>query len=610
MNNLKSYNKKHFCFYIMLSIFLSSNAQEKLTGTFGNQTVQALPRTMEKQTVKTPLDLPFLEDFSTYTGFPDLLRWSDSTAYINQHMSLYSISIGMATLDGADSNGELYPLGFGEIHRPGDSLTSQYINLETILPSDSVYLSFFYQCGGLGLKPGNGDSLIVDFHNGTGWENVWAVNGNISDVEWRQVLLPIKEDKFLHGQFRFRFRNIISPSGGGVIPTNCDFWNLDYIRMNKNRHHNDTVVKDVAFTRPPNSVLRQYAAMPWRHFKLVETSERGNIDFYFANHDNVSNQNITSYYKISRPGSSYADSTLIGANNYAAFENTEYSEPVTRNLFPFVGTDSVDYLVETKIIASSIYPKTNNVASRLHRFSNYYAYDDGTAENGYDLNQAGNMVAIKYETKQKDSLRGVYMYFNTTRDTAFNTNYFDLCVWANDGGIPGQLIYVKSGFTPSFNNENRFQKLMFDSAIVVNDHFFVGWRKTTERIMSVGIDLNTPTSQKNFYNRGQQWEASSFNYAIMIRPIIAHQQISGMENPVTDTEKPLIFPVPASHAVTLTYPDLRRPWLVTITDLSGRTVFQATRPQEINVLSFGNGIYIASFIEGREKHYQKIVIQR
>ena len=74
-------------------------------------------------------------------------------------MSLYSISVGVATLDGADSKGDLYPLGFGQSHRKGDSLTSHSINLGGLQMSDSIYLSFFYQSGGLGAKPGKGDSL-------------------------------------------------------------------------------------------------------------------------------------------------------------------------------------------------------------------------------------------------------------------------------------------------------------------------------------------------------------------------------------------------------------------------------------------------------------------
>ncbi len=611
MNEYSVITKYIVCLVFPIVTLTSSlYSQEELTGLFSNRALQEKSQTLEKRSSVLPLKLPFIDDFSTTTGYPNQNLWSDSTAYINKHMSLYGISIGVATLDGADSKGDLYPLGFGQTHRKGDSLTSQPINISEFQLSDSIYLSFFYQSGGLGPKPGLGDSLIVDFYDTSKWTKVWATDGNISDDKWRQVLIPIKKEVYLHEQFRFRFRNIVSPSGGGVIATNCDMWNIDYVRLDAGRHINDTVVKDVAFTRPPNSVLKQYSSMPWKHYALSSANERGNIDFYFANHDNINNQNITIYYKVSRIGSTYSDSSLIGAMNYQAFEQIEYSEPVTQNLFPLINTDSVDYLLETKLLTSASYPKYNNVASRLHHFSNYYAYDDGSAEDGYNLNQTGNMAAVKYETSQGDSLRGVYMYFNTTRDTSFNTNYFDLCVWANDGGTPGRLIYSKSGFTPSFNNQNRFAKLMFDSAIYVSGYFFVGWRKTTDRIMSVGIDKNTIVSQRNFYNLGQQWKSSAYNYAIMIRPILERKTTTGIESHQSKNELIYVYPIPTNSVLNISYPDHKRPWMVTVSDLSGRSIYQSKRPDSIDCSHLDNGIYIISFTEGREKQYQKIIIQK
>lgn len=611
MSNI-SKSLQYFTVYFSLTLLtiLAAKGQEELTGLYSNQQLRCEPYRQKQMEVTLPITLPFFDDFSTIQGYPDPHKWTDSTAYINRHISLYSISIGVATLDGADARGELYPLSFGQSHRNADSLSSQSINLADLQLSDSIYLSFFYQSGGLGAKPGTGDSLIVDFYNGTRWKTVWAVDGGIEGENWHCRLIPVQSEEYLIQNFRFRFRNIVSPSGGGVIATNCDMWNIDYVRLDKNRHSNDTIVRDVAYIRPPNSVLKQYSSIPWRHYILGSGSERGNIDFYFANHDNIDNQNITTYYRIVRQGSSYIDSALIGAMNYPAFAQVEYSEPVTHNLFPLVSADSVDYLVETKLITSANYPKSNDVATRLHRFSNYYAYDDGSAENGYNLNQAGNMAAVKYQTAIGDSLRGVYIYFNTTRDTLYQTNYFDLCVWADDGGMPGEMIYTQGGFAPSFGNNHQFKKFLFDSAVFVSGYFFVGWRKTTDRIMSVGIDKNTQTTQRNFYNLGQQWVPSAYNYAVMIRPIISRNIVTSMP-PVTDEIKQFItFPVPANDMLTISYPDNKRPWQVSITDMVGRLNYQSYRPEVIDVTKFDAGVYIITFIEGRERYIQKIIISR
>ncbi len=601
--------KRNLPLVILIIAWLTTQAQEHLTGLTVNPHLPQKAQISKKNILSEPLSLPFFDDFSTYMGYPTPSKWSDSAAYINQHLVNYGISIGVATLDATDSNGRLYPLGFGQIYRPGDSLTSRAINLSGLSPADSVYLSFFYMPGGLADLPQTGDSLLVDFWDGQQWRNTWKTSGN-KPAQWKQVLLPITETSYFSDTFRFRFRNIISPSGGGIIATNCDFWHIDYVKLDKNRHHNDTIIRDVTITRPPNFAFRQYSFIPWRHYQSYFYLTYGTIDFYFANHDNNNNQNITSYYKISNPFGTYKDSVLVGAMNYEAFEQIEFSAPINRNLFPLNNNDSAVYLLETKIIASSMYPTFNNTGQRYHIFSNYYAYDDGTAENGYDLNQAGGRVAVKFEMYAEDSLRGVYIYFNPTNDSAYLTNYFTLCVWQDNGGIPGQLIYSKPGCTPRFNYEGHFSRILLDTAIFLPKSFFIGYQKNTNQFMSVGLDMSRQIPQRNFYNLGQQWVASAYPYPLMIRPIVSRNQIVGINSQPSQTETPNAYPNPATTNLYISYPDPIRKWHTTLLDMTGRVKYEGTRPEFINCQTLDNGLYIIRFTEGRETTTQKIIINR
>ena len=71
---------------------------------------------------------------------------------------------------------------------------------------------------------------------------------------------------------------------------------------------------------------------------------------------------------------------------------------------------------------------------RYQQFFNYYAYDDGSAENGYGLGGAGTAnasVAYQFNTFRKDTLRGVKMFFNRTYDDA-SQDYFRIGVWEHD----------------------------------------------------------------------------------------------------------------------------------------------------------------------------------
>ncbi|MEY3849764.1 MAG: hypothetical protein RJA38_205, partial [Bacteroidota bacterium] len=118
------------------------------------------------------LTLPFFDDFSRYslpTNDPAVLttwqRWSDTCAFINTGFPIAPPTIGVATLDGLRADG--YPYNFADEFSYGsaDTLTSLPIDLSTLTATDQVFLSFFYQGGGLGNNPDVGDSLIVEFYS-------------------------------------------------------------------------------------------------------------------------------------------------------------------------------------------------------------------------------------------------------------------------------------------------------------------------------------------------------------------------------------------------------------------------------------------------------------
>ena len=69
-------------------------------------------------------------------------------------------------------------------------------------PSDSIYLSFYWQPEGRGNQPDNGDSLILQFKNpsdanpATAWKNIWGINGYknpVSDTTFHLVMIPVKD---------------------------------------------------------------------------------------------------------------------------------------------------------------------------------------------------------------------------------------------------------------------------------------------------------------------------------------------------------------------------------------------------------------------------------
>ena len=130
------------------------------------------------------LTLPFFDDFSRYslpTNDPGVManwqRWTDTCAFINTGFPIAPPTIGVASLDGLRADG--YPYNFADEFSYGsaDTLTSLPIDLSGLSAADQVFLSFFYEGGGLGNSPDAGDSLIVEFYSPFGagqWTQVWT----------------------------------------------------------------------------------------------------------------------------------------------------------------------------------------------------------------------------------------------------------------------------------------------------------------------------------------------------------------------------------------------------------------------------------------------------
>ena len=118
------------------------HAQESVIGLTSNGIIksQYLKQKQEAGTkskqLQDTLELPFFDDFSKYSVYPDPARWEDQYAFINNTYGVNPISIGVATLDAIDHTGSIYENAnsFGFI---ADYLTSRPIDLD-YLPSDGV----------------------------------------------------------------------------------------------------------------------------------------------------------------------------------------------------------------------------------------------------------------------------------------------------------------------------------------------------------------------------------------------------------------------------------------------------------------------------------------
>jgi len=607
---------------------LDINAQEILIPLSENPVLKAHQKNqpLEKDFKATDtLELPFIDDFSTSYLYPDANLWADSFAFINNAYPDLPPSIGVATFDAIDETGNFYPNSGYEIPFIADYLTSKPINLD--YPGDnSIYLSFYYQPQGLGDNPEEQDSLILEFYDiqDSVWNKVWSVAGT-TNQDFQQVIIQISASKYLKKGFQFRFKNIASLSSSSVPSKvgNVDHWHIDYVYLNRNRNASDLVKHDIAFVSTMLPFLKDYSAMPWKHF-LVNPSQMlaTNIEVTYRNNDNVNRliERIDFIFK-DNSGGLPNDTLEGGSSDLSPGDLVNFKAPFN---YPFTtnSSDTASFTITAKITTDDFDPTMNNEVSYIQRFNNYYAYDDGTAEIGYGLIGEGSKyakLAYQFTIPKKDTLQSVLMYFNRTYNDA-SKKYFYLTVWNDDGtGQPGSIIYQKEGVLPEYGEElNQFQTYKIDTTLIIDaGKFYVGWIQTTEDLLNIGMDLNYVANDKIFYNITGTWTNSNYLGSLMIRPVFgkvlptANQEIKDFkQNNVVK-----IYPNPVKDILNLRidtdefYGDL----YLYIIDIQGKILYQNTVRQQtsINFSTFQTGIYFIKIMDtsGKINEVHRIVKQ-
>jgi len=569
------------------------------------------------------LELPFFDDFSNSSLVADTGLWSDAFAFVNNNFCLNPVTNGVATLDALDEVGSIYShMVIASNTFVTDHLTSHPINL-AYPASDSIYLSFLYQPGGICDLPEEEDSLMVDFYasDSSEWINVWRIPG--SELQpFNHAMIPITEDRFLNNEFRFRFRNRASLPRNNETPdkrSNVDYWHVDYVRLDRNRSAGDTILRDVAFNTPLTSVFKELSAVPWAHFEQAyNTTLSPFVSAQYRNNDSIP-RNVTRSLFIEEP--IYGESQLTGiptAQDIPAFDETVVDFAFPYDL-DFNRGDSALVRFKAALRTDEFDPKVNDTVIHDQLFRDYYAYDDGTAEAGYGLRGDGTeygTVAIRHYSYEADMLGGVYIYFNQVYDSLNLKDYtFNLMVWNDSDGYPGTAIWddetiYRPRYTPTYTG---FVKYEFTEPVPVNGTFYLGWRQYKPYTLNMGLDKNSvPDSPVMFYNLGS-WISSEAPGMVLFRPFL-YEPSTGIDRAAASDLSPLnLYPNPASDRIWIQVPSgsegLDIP--LYIYDTSGRQLYHTVlRSNSLDVSEYAPGLYYIRAIIAGEPYYSKVLINR
>ncbi|MHC2993745.1 hypothetical protein OB13_19980 [Pontibacter sp. HJ8] len=512
--------------------------------------------------------LPFFDDFSAVTITPDPNRWVNGGVYVNSRFGLEPITRNVASFDGLNAQGIAYGANNAG---PTDTLTSQPILLGGLNPADSVYLSFYWQSGGLGNVPDrtstNNRFLQLEFKDAAGaWQPVWQQAGVGEVTVFAQVFVALKEQRFFHNDFQFRFRS------EGIRNGILDVWNLDYVELDRNRRKGQNTTRDIGISRGVSPLLKSYTSMPARQF-LADPA--GNLsEEVTATVNNLGEMPGAIAWRgfIQRAGTTAADTFLreqgLLPGLVRQFEVKGTPRVSNLNLAQDGFALQHGFILDTK--EQNAQQRANDSTYRTTQFADYYAYDDGTAEEGFSFvsSSGATQVGQRFDLSLPDQVRAFRVYFPLVGNMLRNTS-ITFKIWANENEIPGRTLHEQV-FQVQYTEElNTFYEVELTAPVAVEGSFFMGWSQPGTTFLNIGFDRNERATGRRFlFSSVNGWlEDTSVEGAVMMRPVMTGQAL-GLEDIPLD-ERVQVYPNPSTG--TLYFKGDYRHF--TVYDVTGRAVF-------------------------------------
>ncbi|HKR03710.1 MAG TPA: T9SS type A sorting domain-containing protein, partial [Bacteroidia bacterium] len=471
------------------------------------------------------------------------------------------------------------------------------------------------------------DHLDLEFFNPVlnAWTSspIWTVSPTgpgAADTTFTRVQITITNPDYFHKGFRFRFRNYGSRTG------NIDHWHIDYVTLKA--PPNLSNINDVAYVTPGHSLLDGMTAMPYTHYTSGTASQsslmRDNLTcVMFNNNDN--NDKICRFVdRIYDPAGIeiFCNGCPQGSNNIQVDHQSRYNYnfPFASFTYPSLLQATAAFDVVNNIESTSGGPlddnANNDTIHYLQKFYNYYAYDDGTAELGYNLNVAGAQLAYKFQLYKADVLHAIQFYF-TRIGASVTSELFDITVWdaTGAGGLPGNVICQKFNQIPSYSNIiDGFVTYNFPtcSQTLQPGDYYVGFIQANITGLNLGFDANivTPPSLKLFKTSGN-WTQSAFPGSWMIRPVFSPFPFNVGENEVVSANTPSVYPNPSSEVIHVDFDFKGKAFDYELYDASGRLVAgNKLLSNTINVEKISDGFYVLRIADDEKKNIfqEKVII--
>ena len=193
-----------------------------------------------------------------------------------------------------------------------------------------------------------------------------------------------------------------------------------------------------------------------------------------------------------------------------------------------------------------------------------------------------------------------------------NDKYFDIVVWKDENGRPGEEVYRLEGQRPIWQEmPYQFSYYRFTKPVLLSGAFYMGIEQRSDDLINIGFDASVDNIQYNFINTNGAWQQSSKHGSLMIRPVVGSSYYIGVDENGTSTGSGafVLYPNPASSTLHLDG-DIQD-GQVCIYDLTGRRVFEGEYQSEIPVSQLNDGMYFLSITTTEGQVFtQKFIIKK
>ena len=581
--------------------------------------IKLKPKNPDKNTEDfDTLSLPFIDDFSTSDIIVNNTLFDDSGGvYINNRFCINPPTFQVATFDGLDYKGEPYSETNQFSRGKCDTLISNPIDLNN---KNDVFISFWWQAQGNAVPQVATDSFHLLFLDNTNnWNLIWSQTGQ-AQADFKQEIIKI-DSQYLYKGFRFKFESFGNQSGMFGV------WHLDYIYIDDDRSATDSVLNDIAYSNTPSSFLKKYWAMPiWQFFENPAqelndsiTSSLNNFKndgtgFPFiveTNVDLIDNFSSNTVNIHNEPANSIDQSELqkivTATNNSYSFIQSVSEFTTIQNRFTVVSNDqNIGDTISGEI--ADFQTTRNDTISSYTTLADYYAYDDGTAEQAFKISTQDGLVMQEFSLNRKDTLYGLSVHFpGNTFD--YDSNQIVWMVWdsiqAGDDYDIDHIIYDDRGLISVADSVNKFVFYNFIEPVVVENKFFIGYKQDDDYDVLIGYDINSdPGFEPIYFNTNGTWQKFQQSEGVlMIRPHFRPHLFASVEEEFEELDVN-VFPNPATEQVNFS----REIEQVEVYNLSGELmIHQEESSNSIRIDELESGMYFVLLKVGDKIKRTKVI---